>query len=212
MDASSFDAQIKDLEQQIGGLRGQMENICKEFLEVTKEFTVAWFQDRVKRAVISHPEIAKKSGLEGLRSVKSDLQKIIGMVPSIVEEHVNRDKYWPHRGKLPDEAHSQFGRYQFHGPRAPENLDDGVREVLGYAGAILVKHGFADTGQDSEWKTEPGCDQLRYRYGYDRSEKMNGVLKQYSGLYEELVKLDNELRKAKEERAKAEAKNLWDQA
>lgn len=212
MDTSSFDAQIKDLEQQIGGLRGQMENICKEFLEVTKEFTVAWFRNHVERTVTSQPKIAKKCGVEELRHFKSDLQKTITMVPRIVEEHVNNDKYWAHRGQIPDEHDRRFARYHVSGRCPLDELDNAVREVLGYRGVILLKHGFAKTGEHSEWETKYGSEQPRYKYGYDWSEKMNTVLKQYSDLYDRLIKLDYELKKAKRDKAQAEAKNLWDQA
>ena len=117
--------------------------------------------------------------MEGLRNLKSDLQKMIEMVPSIVEEHLNNDKYWAHRGQLSYEPY-QLGPYRVQGNRVPDELSEGVRELLGYVGAILIKHGFADTKQYSEWETKHGFERPRYSYGYDCSDKMITVLKSIS--------------------------------
>ena len=212
MDGSKFDAPIRDLKEQMDTLREQMEKTCKEFLEATKEFAPTWFQKSVERAVTSQPELAKECGVNGLRSLKSDLQKLVAMIPHIVEQHVNCDKYWPHRAELPDEPELKFGRYHISKPRGPDELDNGVREILGYVGAILVKYGFAKTGEFGNWVAGYGSERPRYRFGYDWSEKMSSVLNKYSPLYDELVKLNEKLKKVEREKAEAEAKDLWEQA
>lgn len=214
MDTSKFDVQIRNLQVRMDAMRSQMEEICKEFFEATKEFAVAWFQSCIEKEVVSQPGVTKKSGKKGLRNLKTELQSTIAKVPHIVEKHVNQDKYWVHRGQLPDDndLSSRFGRYQTYGRRAPEELEKGVRELLGYAGAILMKHGFVDTGECSVWEVQHGSERPRYKYGYDWSGKMNGVIQRYSGQYEELIKLDHEFKKIQQEKAEAEAKDLWNHA
>ena len=213
VNTSKFDSLIKELEGQIRVLRDRIEKTCKEFFEATNEFAVEWFQSCVERAVISNPELAKKSGVAGLRNLKSDLQNLAATVPSIVEKHLNIDRCWPHRRQIPDKPDPQLGRYQDYWRRLTiANLKNAVAEVLGYVGGVLVKHGFADTGPASAWAVIAWSEQPKYTCEYDWSQKLNAVFGRYSDLYGQLIELDGELKKVQREKAEAEAKGLWDQA
>lgn len=212
MDSSKFDTRIKELKEQVNVLRGRMEEACKEFLDATKQFAVGWFQDCVESTVVSNYERAKEYGVKGLRNLKSDLGKLITIVPSIVEKHVNNDKYWVHRGVMSYDVLIQNFRYLVYQGHFPDTLGNAVREVLGYVGAIIVKHGFVNTGQAGTWEVKHGAAQPIYRRRYIWSEKMNNALKQYSNLCNEARKLSMELKEEEREKAEAEAKDLWKQA
>jgi len=144
MDASEFDAKIGKLEEEMKNHRDQMEETCNEFLIATNEFTIDWFNKSVEKEVRSNPEITKKHGVEGLRNLKSDLYDLLPKVPDLVNQHLNEDAYWGHRGMIPDEQEKRWGRYFLYTILGPivGPLDEGTRIILGYVGEILLKYGY----------------------------------------------------------------------
>ena len=64
IDTSRFDTKIQKLEKREAALRDQMEETCQEFLQVTSEFAIEWFQSRVQQEVTSRPKLAKQLGVK----------------------------------------------------------------------------------------------------------------------------------------------------
>jgi hypothetical protein len=211
MDISEFDKRIEHLEQQAEMLRRDMETTCRVFLNVTKEFAIEWFQTCVEKALIAQAEKTRAYGIEKLRELKGDLRELLTRTPSMVEDHLNRDEYWAHRGSIPEDPDSQHWHRRVSG-RRPADLDGAIRGLFGYVGAILIKHQFAHTGEDTEWEEQPGVQEPRYRYGYDWPEPMTEAITQYGNHYGTLLRIAGELRDIKRQRIEAEAKDLWNRA
>ncbi len=208
MDTSKFDARIKELKKQTNDIQEQMENTRKEFLEAAKEFVPAWFQSCVERAVVSHPERAKEYDLNGLRNIKADLQKLIAQAPSIVEEALSSDEYWPHRGEMPGKTDPWHGRYQDYWRRSTtEGLKGSIKNTFRHVGAILAKYHLSN----DSWLMPSPREGPKYVKEYDWSQKMDTLLKRYLDLGDDLIKFNEELKKMEREKAEAEAKDLWEQ-
>jgi len=158
IDTSRFDTKIQELEKREAALRDQMEETCQEFLQVTSKFAIEWFQSRVQQEVTSRPKLAKQLGVERLRQIKSELKALVSEAPNIVNKHINSKKYWAHRGALPDKSgdHEVVWRYSILGRRGPDELEGAVSQLLGYAGAILVKHRIANTERRVDWHVNGG--------------------------------------------------------
>ena len=212
MEISDFDTQINDLETEIESLKVKMEDVCRGFLVATDKFAVKWFEERAERAVTSNPEVVKRLDAERLRKLKAALERLVLRVPKMVEKHVNADKYWAHRGELAGDSFSHLGRYRIYGRSVPDEMDNAVREVLGYVGGLLSEYGLADVGDHKEWAMDYPGPHPRYRREYKWSEEMNAALNRYSELYNKLLKLGQELKEVKNSKAEAEAKHLWDKA
>jgi hypothetical protein len=215
MDASDFDAKIGRLEEEMENLRQQMEKTCGEFLIATNEYIAIEFKEMVERGVISNPDIAKRHGVDTLRRLKSECKELISSVPDLVNLYLNKDENWGHRGKIPEKNDLRFERYAMYS-NAPLRgaFEEGIRLILGYVGTLLVKYGFeeADSRLHAyKWTRIPGSNQIKYGIGFQWSEKMTEVLKVYSPQYNELIKLDDKVKKLEKEKAQAQAKNLWDQ-
>jgi len=213
IDTSGFDTKIQELEKREAALRDQMEEICQEFLQVTSKFAIEWFQSRVQQEVTSRPKLAKQLGVERLRQIKSELKALVSEAPDIVNKHINPEKYWAHRGAPPDNSddHEVAWRYTIRGSRNPDELGGAVKQLLGYAGAILVEHGIANTERRVDWHVNGGGGLPGYTHGYEWSDNMMNVMRLYSELYDEWLKLHQESKKVQRQRGEAEAKDLWDQ-
>ena len=213
IDTSRFDTKIQELEKREAALRDQMEEICQEFLQVTSKFAIEWFQSRVQQEVTSRPKLAKQLGVERLRQIKSELKALVSEAPDIVNKHINPEKYWAHRGALPDNGgdHEVAFRYKIQGRRGPDELEGAVSQLLGYAGAILVKHRIANTERRVDWHVNGGGGLPGYTHGYEWSDNMMNVMRLYSELYDEWLKLHQESKEVQRQKGEAEAKDLWDQ-
>jgi hypothetical protein len=212
MQTGDYDAQISDLESQIESLKVKMEDVCRAFLLATDKFAANWLEDRAERAVTTNPEVTKKIPQERLKKLKSALDRLVLRVPRIVGKHVNKDSHWAHRGQMSDDLLSHFGRYRIYGRSVPDELDNAVREVLGYVGGLLAEYNLADVGEYKEWAIEYPGPHPKYRREYIWSEEMNTALMRYSDLYSKLLRLSQELKEAKNNKEEAEAKGLWDKA
>jgi len=210
MKASEFDAQIEDLETQIADLRDKMEDVCHVFQAATARFAAGWFQERAEKAITSKPEITKKQDVERLRKLKSSLSELVEKSPELVRKHLDSDKYWAHRVGLAVAPYSHI--YRVYGRSVPDELDNGVREVLGYLGSLLAEYDFAEVGEYKEWEVKYPDPHPVYRHGYDWSEDMKAVLNRYADLYQKLAVLSERLKEVEKRKAEAEAKTIWDQA
>lgn len=215
MDTSEFDAKIGKLEGDMMGLREEMEKTCVEFLDSSIEYIAAEFKEKVEGGLMSNPEIAKALGKEGLRGLKSECKNLIAKAPDLANHYLNINEYWGHRGKIPEEKEKRSWRYHLNRQFGPLDgpLDEGIRITLGYAGELLERYKLAniEARVSCEWERKQGSQQVRYAIGYGWSEKMTKLIKIYSDQYDQLIKLDDDLKKIKEEKSRAEAKNLWDQ-
>ena len=212
MEIPDFDTQISDLETEIESAKVKMEDVCRGFLVATDKFAVKWFEERAERAVISNPEVVKRLDAERLRKLKAALERLVLRVPKMVEKHVNADKYWAHRDELAGDPLSHFGRYRIYGRSVPDEMDNAVREALGYVGVLLSEYGLADVGDHKEWAMDYPGTHPKYRREYKWSEEMNAALNRYSELYNRLLRVGQELKEVKNSKAEAEAKHLWDKA
>ena len=161
----------------------------------------------------SRPGLAKQLGVKRLHQIKSDLKALVSEAPDIVNKHINPERYWAHRGAPPDKSsdHEVASRYMIRGSRSPDELEGAVKQLLGYAGAILVKHRIANTERRDDWDIDGGGGLPRYKYGYLWSDNMMNVMRRYSELYDEWLKLHQELKEVQQQKGEAEAKDLWDQ-
>lgn len=211
MDTSKYDLQIQEARSELEQLRKRMATVRLAFLKAAEGFCAEWFQKTIESAVISKPEVSKSLGVERLRELKSELKQLIDKVPDLVKQHLAQERYWPHFTELPDDIHERGLTAYDIGKRASDGLHYGGRELLGYAGQLLIAYSFDDAGIGSAWEKRPGKPP-RYRYGYSWSTEMDTLWKEYTELIDSLVETTIKLGRSEKAKAAAEAKYLWDQA
>jgi hypothetical protein len=142
MESSNFDRDIERFERDLDQLRQEMDQVREQVLVSITDYASAWISDQVEREVKQNPEITLSKSKDELRAIKSELQELLERVPQLVTEHVARDEYWAHlSGKLVHPHSSEFS-YFVHNDELPDILAGPVREVLGYAGQLLIDHGY----------------------------------------------------------------------
>ena len=208
----SFEEDIARINSQIAALREQAEPALQKFLQNTVLFLCDWSRQTVERAVTSSPELTKQLGKEGLSRLKSELAQLTREMPDHVQKHLNKNELWLHRGEIPPRDKYSQGPYDFHSNRQPDKVNDQVRILLGYAGALLVKFGLAMYDKNSSWEQDTATASTKFKYGFDWSEDMKRCLLTYSEIYNRLSQLAEELASTKRQKAETEAKELWDQA
>jgi hypothetical protein len=139
-------AKIAALEARIEVVRHEMEAACREFVEAAKPAVASWFERRVEAQILASPEALKTLGREALHALKAELRDLVGRAPRLVEEHVNRDRYWAHRRAVLDDSATMLNLlsnpYGRRGGRQPEIVDRAIADVLGVADGLLARYGF----------------------------------------------------------------------
>lgn len=204
-----FDEDTARINSQIAAVRTEAEPVVEQFLRDTVDFLCDWSRQIVEKTVTSNPEKTKQLGKEGLSSLKNELAQLTGEMPEHVKKHLNLNELWLHRGEIAIKRQAGWSQspYEFMGNSAPERLNTQMRVLLGYAGSLLVKFGFAG----SDW-TPSGANAQKYRYSFDWSDYMRSSLHRYAEVFNRLSKLAEQLESVKRQKAEAEAKQLWDQA
>ncbi len=209
MDMKGFESEIAEKSGQRNSLTDQMESLAQDFIGATQSFAIEMFESHVKGARHDNPEHAIELGVEGLKKLKTDLEKLVSNASEIVGRHLNQDSLWPHRESSANNARfHRFSTHRMSGNRLPDVLEEPVRLILGHVGEILIDHGFAEL--DGPWGKRSGAP--RYNYGFPCSEKMTKIINQYAGRHEELTKVDKQIEELEHQKAQAIAASLWDKA
>jgi len=159
MDTSEFDTKIGKLEEEMKNLREEMEKTCKDFLSAASEFIIEWSKEDVDK-IVSNSENTIKIGIEDLHKLKSDLQNFISKVPNLVDQHLNKDTYWGHRGIISAKWNSR-------------PLEEGTKIILGHIAKIYQDYGYP---MDKKiWQSQKGSSQFEYSgrldFGQERDLK-----------------------------------------
>lgn len=211
MDTSSYDAKIQTAGAEKDALRDEVEAACLKFIQICGRFFADDFQRRVESAITDQPTTTQNLGAEKLGELKRDLRALVGNMPDIVSERLNRPGLWEHRDPIPEESlggpSPGFDLYFKAGKKAYEDL----REIYSHLGPLLIKYGFASTGKDGSWENRPNA-LPRYKYGLTLSKEIEATLEKYKDLFEKFIKKLVEQRQLEFEKQKAIAKDLWDRA
>jgi uncharacterized coiled-coil protein SlyX len=199
MDTSQYDAAIEKLSQDIEEQKKQLEATRYEIRDLIEEIAIYWFKKEVQKTLASDPERSKKLGVEGLRPLRSDLDKLIASVPELVEQ-ITTDKYWSHCRTLPTEP---FQSQQILDSEYPSVLYNNLRKLLWHIAPILPRYGFKVNGY-SDQKYDSGLT-----FPEEIDKKLRDVEKRYKEQYRSLNTLNGKLISTKREKSDAEINDLW---
>jgi hypothetical protein len=127
--------------------RVRAEEYSQHFIAAAAQFAAEWCKDQVGRAIIAKPDITMNFGAERLGPLKVKLQSLLEQMPEVTGNQLNEDRHWLHRGEIPEAKDDwRAGPYRVQGSRPPDDLDKGIRQIFGHAGALLVEYGFDERG------------------------------------------------------------------
>ncbi|WP_048190407.1 hypothetical protein [Methanobacterium sp. SMA-27] len=216
MDKSVYDGKIEDLTIKIDKTRQKMAPVLITFLNETEIYVTKFYKDTIKEYVVSHPDITKKYGKDGIRDLKYECRELIKLIPEIVEMHLGTDKFWSHKCPINDlkkecKVYPAFSTH-YNVSDSNKRIIESLRHILGYLGDLLLKYGYIKTGKYSEWKMSED-EEFKYKGSIECTPEMKTSLKIYLEMDKELAGLINEVKdiekQKKEAEGKDEAEEIW---
>lgn len=207
---------VADIELESHRLREALEESSKDFMATARIFMKDRIEETFAQAIESRHELSHAKGVVGLRAMKDELELLLEDIPMMVEGELNRDELWPHRSEKTAEKAETLGirfYYDEDNGRPAGRIIESLRRLLGFAGVVLVKHGFAELRRGGDWSLAAGAGaQMSYRGQCMFSELLLETTRQVSGQFEQLCNNDRRLMQARENYAKREARALWEKA
>jgi hypothetical protein len=206
MDTSEFDARINAAEKQAAHIFDLLEDKRKEIEISILAFVLNWSQDKVKDALIREfPDKAKDLGEAGVKGIKTDLKILVDQLPNRVSKLLADNSNWPHHKEFKVKIESYKMRSEFE-----EILSRLIRRLFSPTGGILKKYDLIKTESFSEWGV--GGTEVNYNYGISLSSQLQTLKDEYIHLYEQYSESMAKAESTKGEKARAEAKDLWEKS
>ena len=185
-------SRFSDLCKKMKSTREKMEEETLIFIEAAKNFSLEWIQREIE---VNVPPLKSEGYSENVEIGKDKLNELARLkemnsrIPLIVEENLNRDKYWVHRNQLlqTDISHDYL---EFKKEKIRRDLTSSIRMILGCAAEIFADLKDEDSG-DKVWVKERG--RRKYICILRFSDEMTASLDRYFTMLEELFILGNEV-------------------
>lgn len=204
---ASLDEDLRRIEDELDAARD-------EFLAAVRAFTAAWGDAYLRDMIVQKHALARAKGLEGLRRVKDEWRSLQADLPALVDAQLNRGHLWPHRAAQHTPTSSAANPYydlERDQPAGP--LADELRKLLGFIGRIVIRHGFDDFGEDSDWAPLAHENALvTYRGKLVLSDDVRNALVSAAKRFDTYAALLPKRQAEREANARAEALRLWDEA
>ncbi len=211
MEISEFEAQINSKKAEIADAKENLERIRLELIEAAKRFITDYTKREVESCIFKYPERTKELGLEKLGELKKELTQAIGTAPQDTEARLKQTDHWLHLNPLPDDfAKSGETRSDLR-IMTGDAFRKVIREMLGYAGQLIIRYGYDQLGIVSYWERREG-KLPRWSIDFTLSTEINSLLSEYSKAAEKYIDLNADLLKLQEEKVQAEAQDLWNRA
>lgn len=182
-----------------------MENHRHKLIKETEVFVSNWYSRYVENVVKSYPEVTKSIDLAGVKSIKSELPKLIKEVQGVVAEELSPKELWSH---FYNETELDLEDY-IYSVKRPRVFDDVVRFLLSRAVPFLARHGYEKAAEDLGKILQ---NPLRHDDRLDWSSAMVTAMDSYSGLHKQLTDVTANIKNIEKERIQAEAEELWRRA
>ncbi len=212
--ARNIEEEIQAAERRLEATLTQMERIQQDFVAASVDLIKAWYWTQTESVVKREAEVTKKLGVERLSELKADVRALQEDTGKIVTEFLQDESLWWHR-KQGEQS------YFYHGNRPPDGLDKAVRLSAGRLASVLEQYGYLpadlqDHGVWREWDQSgnyhPSNARPYYPHGFDWSEQMRALIKDYEELHREAPRQAREIERLKQEKAQNEAEDLWKKA
>lgn len=198
----------------VARLRAHLDAAADELLAATHQFLSEWGEAYLRRTIADKHALARAKGAAGVGALKEEWRALQSDFPALIDAQINRGFLWPSRedgSSATARAKNPF--YDMERDQAPPELVEELRKLLGFMGRILVRHGFDDLGDGSEWVPVAHENALvSYRGRLVLPDALREVLCRAARDYEAYTSLMPQINEAREEDARREALRLWDEA
>jgi hypothetical protein len=201
-----FDKEIAEAEADVTAFKEQLEVTVAEAVCAAAGFLADWFPKQAQTEVEATPDVALALPKERLTALKAEVQALAGRAGEVAKEALDSATVWPHRS---DQQRSDFYASSEY---MPQPVEYALKRAMGRLAPVLRKAGYLKDARTHQLPQEyDGGDE--YPRGRPRCPKeLVGVLKGYCEEYEKFRRAVVHVRKVRDARKQAEAKELWDNA
>ena len=204
---------LADINVEAERLRLEMEATVKQFLMATGSYMREWAEQTVVDRITERHTLSRAKGIEGLRALKTELRILIEEYPTLVDTQMGRDELWAHRSEFDGKTDGTKSYYDAENEKPAMRLVEEFRGLMGFAGVLLIKHGYDELSKKSEWAPLSHEQAVvAYRGRFVLSDEMMSTLKRAAALYDAMAANDAALRDENEARGRDAARGLWDEA
>jgi hypothetical protein len=204
--SKQINSEIEQIENAIRPTNDRLDQLYGKFAAALPAYVEKWMREHVRRRIEENADAVNAGGIEPLKQIKADLNDLVKRLPEICREAVGDASTWPHRPRTQPARQVE--------PRVSEShAAASFRRAISPVADLLAKHGLlrVRSGHVGEWESAPGGG---YRYainpGFD--ERHFPVLKQYQDTRAAHSKELERLEEKRKELARAQARELWDEA
>lgn len=212
-DPSPYDQKIAELTQQADVLSTSMEHHCQQFVSSAEYAIIDWCRMTVERSVIASPSVTHALGTERLHAMKSELARLLEDLPSSIQTALGADQLWAHR--IGDYASIHYESSDYWPSESRHSASPILRAVqgtLGPVGTILLQYGYLNTRRSRDWGETGNREGVLYLGNFPWTPAMKTAVENYRTDYEKFFALCAGIRTTQEEKARAGARSLWDNA
>ena len=101
MDTNEYNLQVKSYYTKLTNLTNEAENIVQKFIKLMQFKVVEWAAKFIEDTAKKQSNVTKSLGIEGIRSLKSEMPDVINQLPEVLETAFNLDANWSHRVHKP---------------------------------------------------------------------------------------------------------------
>lgn len=207
--ADPLEAEVQRLEAEIESLRPTMETASAEFVDAAATALEGFWPEFINRCVESEPEELAQIEEEGkLPALKAEVEEIARDPGSVAQATLVDDaaSVWPHLASI-DTLVNELGRHsRTWGSSSTTALENRCRVAAAAPAVPLMSAGIEAT------PVLRSGSELRLKGEFEWSSKMEEVVGRYRELADQLVGICIDLRRARADRDKAEARGRWGQA
>jgi hypothetical protein len=221
--AEDFDIKIKELEQQLKALTHRMKEARTRWLEALAPQIAEFWMNCAEKAVTDQAAHATELGLDKIRSLKSEVQKLADDAHVVAQRRLEEENHkgWPDLAPQTEAYEQAFHAsgpgsgfrlhdFYFEEPytnrpvEGPDLLRSPVRQLAYEVDSVLESYGFETRGN----RGDRAHSLLRWSWDQALAEPIN----EYADAHDEYVTALSELDRTHTQKAKSEARSLWDDA
>lgn len=199
---SDYDRIIAQEKKVLDSINDQGDKFIPEFKRTATSYIRDWAIKLVKSYYTEKPAVTRGLGPGKIEELKREFKGILDALPDQASKRLDDSQIWLHRMLIPDQALTDMTySYQLE-KRSVNAMDRALKDLIEPVGAMLIKFGYIDVGNDYLWNMTPAgipqyTEDIPAR-GMDHYQDLSKHKVNYKNILIEYVYAIQNLRKAQQ--------------
>lgn len=197
MNKSEYESKAKVIEDNLGSLRHNLDNLVVTFIEIACLDITSQIHQTVEEAVLTKESVTIKNKVENIKKMKEEIKVLQEKMPSMVKDCLCSDGLWPHKLKN-DMFLAQYGNNH---SLNLHYICEAITKAWNTIIPILTNYGY--------FEDDPLAAPL---VPVNWSENMNRVIDRYAEGLKSLCKDISDLNEINRKLESIKAREIWEEA